>query len=141
MEKNNDRRQSAAGKKRPAGKYLMPGKGGKQTGKAVTKQARRKMSAQPAKRGTKRPAASENDTRQEILRTDRKNYERGGSVDIAPTASSRPAGGRKSAPLRIIPLGGLNEIGKNLYLYECCNDMFIVDCGLVAVAFISFLKK
>jgi len=27
-------------------------------------------------------------------------------------------------------LGGLNEIGKNLYVYECSNDMFIVDCGL-----------
>mgnify|MGYP002508760077 CR=1 FL=1 len=32
--------------------------------------------------------------------------------------------------LKIIPLGGLNEIGKNMYLYECGNDMIIVDCGL-----------
>ena len=37
---------------------------------------------------------------------------------------------KRSAPLRIIPLGGLNEIGKNMYLYECSSDMFIVDCGL-----------
>lgn len=37
---------------------------------------------------------------------------------------------KRSSPLRIIPLGGLNEIGKNMYLYECSNDMFIVDCGL-----------
>lgn len=36
----------------------------------------------------------------------------------------------KGTPLKIIPLGGLNEIGKNMYLYECGNDMFIVDCGL-----------
>lgn len=41
-----------------------------------------------------------------------------------------PKAPRRAAPLKIIPLGGLNEIGKNLYLYECCNDMFIVDCGL-----------
>lgn len=34
------------------------------------------------------------------------------------------------APVKFIALGGLNEIGKNLYVYECCNDMFIVDCGL-----------
>lgn len=34
------------------------------------------------------------------------------------------------APVRFIALGGLNEIGKNLYVYECCNDMFIVDCGI-----------
>lgn len=33
-------------------------------------------------------------------------------------------------PIRIIPLGGLNEIGKNMTCYECGNDMFIVDCGL-----------
>lgn len=36
----------------------------------------------------------------------------------------------KNTPLKIIPLGGLNEIGKNMYLYECGNDMFIIDCGL-----------
>lgn len=36
----------------------------------------------------------------------------------------------RSAPVRFISLGGLNEIGKNLYVYECSNDMFIVDCGL-----------
>ena len=34
------------------------------------------------------------------------------------------------APVKVTALGGLNEIGKNLYVYECCNDMFIVDCGL-----------
>ncbi len=31
--------------------------------------------------------------------------------------------------IRIIPLGGLNEIGKNMTVYECMGDMFIVDCG------------
>ena len=36
----------------------------------------------------------------------------------------------KKTPLRIIPLGGLNEIGKNLTVFECVNDAFIVDCGL-----------
>ena len=36
----------------------------------------------------------------------------------------------KRTPLRIIPLGGLNEIGKNMTVFECGNDMFIVDCGL-----------
>ena len=37
--------------------------------------------------------------------------------------SSRP-------PIRAYFLGGLNEIGKNFTLYECQNDMVIVDCGL-----------
>ncbi len=38
--------------------------------------------------------------------------------------------GGKNTPLKIIPIGGLNEIGKNLTVFECGNDMFIVDCGL-----------
>lgn len=36
----------------------------------------------------------------------------------------------RKTPVNIIPLGGLNEIGKNMTLYECGQDMFIVDCGL-----------
>ena len=32
--------------------------------------------------------------------------------------------------LKIISLGGLNEIGKNLTVYEYGGDMIIVDCGL-----------
>ena len=32
--------------------------------------------------------------------------------------------------LKIIPLGGLGEIGKNLTVYEYKNDIIIVDCGL-----------
>ncbi|MDE5946743.1 MAG: ribonuclease J [Oscillospiraceae bacterium] len=36
----------------------------------------------------------------------------------------------RRTPVRIIPLGGLNEIGKNMTVFECSNDMFIIDCGL-----------
>lgn len=42
----------------------------------------------------------------------------------------RPRKENRRTPLRIIPLGGLNEIGKNMTVFECSNDMFIVDCGL-----------
>ncbi len=44
--------------------------------------------------------------------------------------AAKPRSSAKKIPIRIIPLGGLNEIGKNMTLYECQNDMFIVDCGL-----------
>ncbi len=48
---------------------------------------------------------------------------------------TRRAGGEKRAvkskvPLKIIPLGGLGEIGKNVTAYEYGDDMFIVDCGM-----------
>ena len=32
--------------------------------------------------------------------------------------------------LKIIPLGGLNEIGKNLTAYEYGRDIIVVDCGM-----------
>ena len=37
----------------------------------------------------------------------------------------------KTAPkLRIIPLGGLGEIGKNMTVFEYGDDIIVVDCGL-----------
>lgn len=33
--------------------------------------------------------------------------------------------------LQIIPLGGLGEIGKNLTVFRCGDDIIIVDCGLM----------
>ena len=51
------------------------------------------------------------------------------SRSVQKTTAKKPREVR-STPVRFIPLGGLNEIGKNLYVYECSNDMFIVDCGL-----------
>ena len=36
----------------------------------------------------------------------------------------------KKPPIRAYFLGGLNEIGKNFTLYECQDDMVIVDCGM-----------
>ncbi len=35
--------------------------------------------------------------------------------------------------LRIIPLGGLGEIGKNMTLFEYGRDILIVDAGLIAL--------
>jgi len=36
----------------------------------------------------------------------------------------------KEEKLKIIPLGGLGEIGKNLTVYEFGRDIIIVDCGM-----------
>ena len=37
---------------------------------------------------------------------------------------------KKVEDIRIVPLGGLGEIGKNMTVFECREDKFIVDCGL-----------
>ena len=36
----------------------------------------------------------------------------------------------KQKKLKIIPLGGLDEIGKNLTAFECGNEIIMVDCGM-----------
>lgn len=36
----------------------------------------------------------------------------------------------KKSKLKIIPLGGLHEVGKNITVFEYENDIVIVDCGL-----------
>ena len=38
---------------------------------------------------------------------------------------------KKAMPLRIIPLGGLDGIGKNMTCFEYGNDMVLVDAGLM----------
>lgn len=35
-----------------------------------------------------------------------------------------------AVPVKIIPLGGLNEIGKNMTVIECGGEILIIDCGL-----------
>jgi ribonuclease J len=43
-----------------------------------------------------------------------------------------PRGGRRGgAPVRLVPLGGLGEIGKNMMVIEYGNDLVIVDVGLM----------
>ena len=36
----------------------------------------------------------------------------------------------KQSKLKIIPLGGLHEIGKNITVFEYENEIIVVDCGL-----------
>lgn len=59
---------------------------------------------------------------------------------------------KKVSGLKIIPLGGLNEIGKNMTVYQYEDEMIVVDCGMtfpedemlgidVVIPDITFLKK
>jgi ribonuclease J len=42
----------------------------------------------------------------------------------APTTADKPI-------LRIIPLGGVGEIGKNMYVFEYGEEIVVIDCGLM----------
>ncbi len=64
--------------------------------------------------------------------TNKQRYTPKGKVKktVKTNGKSKTSKTAKKQPLRIIPLGGLNEIGKNMTLYEYGEDMFIVDCGM-----------
>ena len=54
----------------------------------------------------------------------------------APSGSRKPRRGSKAgkdpnAKLKIIPLGGLDAIGKNMTAFECNGDMILDDAGLM----------
>lgn len=42
----------------------------------------------------------------------------------------KPRPGKPRPSLKVIPIGGLNEIGKNMTLLEYENEILIIDCGM-----------
>ena len=84
------------------------------------------------KRNTERNIAVERKTRRtsssssKNIRTSTRTATRSAST----RKSEEEQFGFKRPPLRIIPLGGLHEIGKNITVFEYGDDMIAVDCGL-----------
>ncbi|MBQ4118857.1 MAG: ribonuclease J [Clostridia bacterium] len=66
---------------------------------------------------------SQNTNNKQIGNT--KNLKTKSNIQNKPRAPKTP-----KIPVKIIPLGGLLEIGKNITLYEYDGDMFLVDCGM-----------
>ena len=58
--------------------------------------------------------------------TNRKNIRRSRKNQVG----AKEEVGFKKETLKIIPLGGLQEIGKNITVFEYGNDIVIVDCGV-----------
>ena len=50
------------------------------------------------------------------------------------TPPALPEGG-----LRVIALGGLGEIGRNMTVFEHAGKLLIVDCGVLFLTFLSVL--
>ena len=46
------------------------------------------------------------------------------------TQSNKNSSIFKASKLKIIPLGGLHEVGKNITVFEYENEIIVVDCGL-----------
>ena len=45
-------------------------------------------------------------------------------------AGKNPSSAAGTSGLRIIPLGGMGEIGKNITVIESADDIIVIDCGL-----------
>lgn len=97
------------------------------------KRAPRRRPSGQQKKTSKKTAAKPASSSQEkgAENTQKKAAQNTQSSGRRKTGGKQPgAKERRKTPVRIIPLGGLNEIGKNMTCYECGQDMFIVDCGL-----------
>ena len=86
--------------------------------------------------GAKKPSAAERKAADSSPNQERKRklYRRRNLFPPAPL--NRPRRGRPPkaqtpvTPVRLTMLGGLNEIGKNITLFEYGNDAFVIDCGM-----------
>ncbi len=105
-------------------------------------QASDKKTTEKTKKATNKRNIKNNDKpqKQEMKKTNKKAAQKKGNQQSAakPTPKTytykrkQPAKNKPApvVPVRLIPLGGLGEIGKNITLYECGDDMFLVDCGM-----------
>lgn len=84
----------------------------------------------PPKAGDKQNQTTKQNQNQNQNQNAGKN---GGSSSRRRSSGKGKKGGAQdtAVPLRIIPLGGLGEVGKNVTLYECLGDMIMVDCGAI----------
>ena len=112
---------------------------------AISKAVGRAPAAKTSRSKTEKrtPAAAEKE-RKSTVKREKKSTGSAAAVSAAkPTAAAaavkakegaeKKPKGRKKAPsekLKIIPLGGLGEIGKNLTVYEYGKDIILVDCGM-----------
>ena len=48
----------------------------------------------------------------------------------AVSRAAKPVAASTTPLLKVIPLGGMREIGKNMTVYEYGDEMIIVDCGI-----------
>ncbi len=95
--------------------------------KAATKKVREAQEKPAKKRGAEAPTAKP--AKKKAAEAPAKKASAKKTPERAP-AVKPPAKRGKKGKLKIIPLGGLDEIGKNMTVFEYGDDIIIIDCGL-----------
>ena len=98
------------------------------SGSTAAKSSRtaKKTEKKAAEKKTASAAASSAKKTDTAKKTSKKNV----PASPKPATKSRQKKIQSDEPLRIISLGGLEEIGKNMTLFICGDDAVIVDCGM-----------
>lgn len=98
-----------------------------------SKKASRSASAADKKVGTKSDKKPDKKADKKLdKKPDKKSDERSKKATrkpnrLAQTEFAIPR--NENAKLRVIPLGGIGEIGKNITALECGDDIIVIDCG------------
>ena len=80
--------------------------------------------------GKKNSQTKKNNTKNSTQASKTKKTVKNTSSKKSATSKKQRKPMREEVNVKIAFLGGLNEVGKNMTLYECNDDMILVDCGL-----------
>ncbi|MDO4847911.1 MAG: RNase J family beta-CASP ribonuclease [Clostridiaceae bacterium] len=127
MAKNNQPKPSKAEKRAPAKKRQV--KNDKTVNKSQKAPANKTAERKRSYKNSANPSNPASKTKQTGKKANRtKQTDKKANTQRRNTRTDRKP--KPEIPIKITFLGGLNEVGKNMTLYECQGDMILVDCGL-----------
>lgn len=109
---------------------------GKQTDQVLTMSSKDLLEKQPNSKAKRNGLSNKNTN--DKLKTNNRSKEKGKKEknnlsDNKKRNTKRNVKNSKksnSPSIKVTFLGGLNEIGKNITMFECENDIFLLDCGM-----------